>query len=242
MPLSNLTMRTIFKTRRTTLLFIAALTLFFSIFYSRHNEPKYRGRTVEQWLRSSDWTTRQDYVANVIIDLEDQGAAALQKLLLGKHAALEESLLAKIPFAKTLHGSRLTKSELKERIITNLEAFGLSGLKCLPALLTLAKSQNEPLRIRHLAIRKLSRLTSSEATKEALATLTNDLDVAWVATDGLAEITRRQQQQQHTAELHNLRRQMDQPNLQTPDLLHRTSLWQAEPPGVNLITERPSSP
>jgi hypothetical protein len=235
-------MRSLFKTRRTTVLFIAALTLFFSVFYWRHNEPNYRGLTVEQWLRSTDWTTRQDYVANVIVDFEDQGAAALQKLLLRKHTALEESLLAKIPFAKALNGSRLTRSELKERIITNLEAFGLSGLKCLPALLKLAQSQSEPLRVRQLAIRKLSRLSGSEATKEALAALTNEVDVAWVATDALVEITRRHQQQQHTAELHNLRRQMDEPNPHTADLLNRTSLWEADSPGVNLMTEPPSSP
>jgi hypothetical protein len=235
-------MRSLIKSRLATALFITALTLFFSVIIWRPMEPRYRGRTVEQWLRSSDWTTRQPYVTTIIIDFEDQGAVGLQKLLLQKHAALEESLLTKIPFAKTLNGSRLTKAQLKERIITHLEDFGLSGLKCIPALLTLAQNQNEPLRVRQLAIRKLSRLPGSEATKEALAALTNDVDVAWVASDGLAEIARRQHEQQHDAELHNLRRQMNQPNLPTADLLHRTSLWKAEAPGVNLMTERPSSP
>lgn len=227
-------MRSVFKFRRTTVLFIAALTLFLGVVIWRPNEPRYRGRTAEQWLRSSDWTTRRHYVTTIIIDLEDQGAAGLEKLLLKKHAVLEEQLLAKIPFAKTLHGSRLTRAQLKERIITNLEDFGLSGLKCLPALLKLAQNPGEPLRVRQLAIRKLSRLQSSEATKEALTALTNDVDVAWIATEGLAEIARRQRQQQHTTELHNIRRQMDDQNAEASDLLNRTSLWDTASPALDL--------
>jgi hypothetical protein len=168
-------MRSIFKFRRTAILFVSTLLLFFTVVIWRPNEPRYRGRTVEQWLRSSDWNTRQSYVANIIIDFEDRGAAGLEKLLLKKHAALEEQLLTKVPIAKSLMGSRLTRAQLKELIINDLESFGLSGLKCIPALLKLAQNQNEPLRVRQLAIRKLSRLQSSEAMKEALAALTNDM-------------------------------------------------------------------
>ena len=187
---------------------------------------------MEQWLRSADWTTRQGYVAQVIIDFEDQGVAALQKILLRKGAAREEAILAALPFARLLNGSRLTRAEMKERVITGLESLEMTGLKCIPTLIKVAQNQNEPLRVRQLAIRTLSRISGDDSTREALSILMNDANVGFDAAQALAEIERRRQQQQETSEIHRVRRQMDERDTRVDDLTTRTSLWEQAEPGV----------
>jgi hypothetical protein len=213
-------------------LFLGAFLCFSFLFIWRQREPNFGGRTVEQWLRSDDWTTRQGYVAQVIIDFEDQGAAALQKILLRKGAAREEAILAALPFARLLNGSRLTRAEMKERVITGLESLEMTGLKCIPTLIKVAQNQNEPLRVRQLAIRTLSRISGDDSTKVALSFLINDANVGFDAAQALAEIERRRQHQQETSEIHRVRRQMDERDTRVDDLTTRTSLWEQAEPGV----------
>jgi hypothetical protein len=221
-------MQRIFKFRKMTLLFFAAILCFPFLLLPPQNEPMYRGRTVEQWLCSSDWTTRQQYVAVIIMDFEDRAVAPLEKILLRKGSATEEALLANLPFARMLKGSRMTIVEKKERVITSLESLGMTALKCIPTLVKVAQNQGEPLRVRQLAIRRLSRMSASGPTKEALTALINDLHVGAEAAQALAEIKQRQEASEISQVLHKIREE----DIRSDDLITRTSLWESAEPTV----------
>jgi hypothetical protein len=221
-------MRRIFKFRKITLLFLAGFLSFSFLLIPPQNEPIYRGRTVEQWLCSSDWTTRQQYVAVIILDFEDRAVAPLEKILLRKGAATEEALLAKLPFARMLKGSRMTIAEKKERVITSLESLGMTALKCIPTLVKVAQNQGEPLRVRQLAIRRLSQMSASAPTKAALTALMKDLKVGSEAAQALAEIEQKQEASEVAQVLHKIHEE----DIRGFNLITRTSLWDTAEPTV----------
>ena len=53
-------------------------------------EPTYRGKTIEEWFSSPDWTERKSYVELVIItEFGDQSVPVLKEILLRKGAKQE---------------------------------------------------------------------------------------------------------------------------------------------------------
>jgi hypothetical protein len=198
-------------------------------------EPTRKGRTVEDWLSSPEWATRKNYVELVILtEFGGETVPALKRILLRKGAKQELALLQNLPIVRKLYASRLTRSQLKERVLMSLESLETEGMQCIPEVITLAQNPAEPLLTRQIAIRFLGRIGGS-TIQAALRPLQNDPGVGPDATLAVRAIQHRQQQHAETEWYARIRREIDRQD-KNPDthLSTRTSLWEKERPGLGL--------
>jgi hypothetical protein len=226
-------------------LLIVALVICASFLAFRRSvgQPTYEGKTVEEWLRSPDWAKRKRHVELVILTgFGDKSVPVLREILLRKRTRQELAIWENVPIVRQIYGSRITRAELKERIISILEPLELIGGKCLPTLEELAQNESEPPRVRQLAIRALTRFRVSNAPfKAALARLQNDPAVAPDATRAFFALQAQEDEQKERAgnmEINRLRNQMDESaKKSTLDLLTRTSLWDKGQPGFGFPSQ-----
>ena len=161
----------------------------------------------------------------IITEFGDQSVPVLKEILLRKGAKQELAVLQNVPMALRLYHSRLTRAQLKERVIASLGSLEMIGLACYPSVLAVAQNENEPAQTRQLALRHFQR-HGGGSVKDALRRLQNDPAVATDATRALHSIQRREQQQKEANEHHQIMREMEtrHGNADAP-LSTRTSLW-----------------
>jgi hypothetical protein len=222
--------------------FAFTLTLCFVVLRTRSNQPRYEGRTIEEWLRTPNWPAEKRRVELAILaGFGQKSVPVLQELLLKKGTRQELALWEKVPIVRDLYGRRVTRAELKERILTCLGSLEEIGQQCVPAVLELAENQNETPRIRQLAIYALSATCLyNETAKAELARLRNDPVVAAQASRAFFQMQRNEEAHRADRVLHEVREEMelrarshDPASLTTTEFLTRTSLWEKARPGLD---------
>ena len=196
---------------------------------------------MEEWLRAPDWPKRKHHVELVILTgFREKAVPVLTQLLLRKGTREELALWEKVPIVRNFYGPRLTRAELKERILTSLNSLEEIGWQCHSTVLELALNQRESPHIRQLAIRALAPTAAyNQRAKAAFARLRNDPPVAADATRAIYMVQEHEEEQRALLELHQIRSDMDkraatqtEPFPRAPDLLTRTSLWEKGKPGL----------
>lgn len=225
--------RTLFARRLFIFLAVALCACFLA--FQKDPEPTRKGKTVEDWISDPEWMTRRKYVELVILtEFGGETVPALKRILLRKGAKQELALLQNLPIVRKLYASRLTRSQLKERVIMSLESLEAEGFQCIPEVIALAQNPAEPLQTRQIAIRFLGRIGGSNEDA-ALRQLQNDPAVGPDAIQAVQTIQRRQQQQVETEWYARIRRDIDKTDENPdPQLSTRTSLWEKERPGLGL--------
>ena len=167
-------------------------------------DATFEGRTAAQWLASTGWTLsgENDEARRAIKQLGTNSIPGLIKVLQTSGSMWELRFLWHVPFARKLHGSSLTKAELKTRAIDAIALLGEEGRAAVPVMLKLANSRSEWIDARNKAIGYLALYGyTDEAVRASLNALRNDPEVGGAASSAFHVAEQRLAEQQLRASL-----------------------------------------
>jgi hypothetical protein len=204
---------------------------------------RYEGQTVEQWLRSPDWTDHRHRVEFAISYLGEDAIAPLTRLLTMSGSHTENWILRHsvtrffYQIFRPFRPGQITRWELRERALTSLEMLGSRARGTTSALLRCANNTREEPTFRVRALNLSARYAANDPrVVRALENLKSDPDVGrWAIR--ILENLHRDAQKQREQQTERLLRQQFTLNVPPPAL--PSALGFA--PEMSLRTDRPAS-